>query len=239
MPRILVLTPCATDDTRALANRSLPLGAGTTLTYRAVPAPHGPAATFFDAALEDLAVFGAGANAQEDGFDAVCVHSLNEGGAAALRSVLDILVLCTGKAAALHALSVGARFSFIVDSPAASELLRSHLRQWGLTSQCASVRAALPTDPAAMRDAVERCANEDGAEAVCLGSSASTPIVDDLGLTAGIPVIDPLAVGCQLVESLLAVGLSHSRTASPRPLVPKVRTLQAMAGVAASPPEPN
>lgn len=188
--------------------------------------------TACDAALEDLGILRSGMDAAEEGFDAVCVDTLNDIGTVALRSVLDIPVLGTGHAAMLHALTLGTRFSLIVPSQAAVAQGRSSIRQWGLERQCASVRA-VADGPMPLGERLHatsrRCIAEDGTDVICLGSSMMMPAAKALAQALGVPVVEPLASGCRLAETLLALGLSHSRTAHPKPLVPKPHVFRAMA----------
>jgi allantoin racemase len=55
---------------------------------------------------------------------------------------------------------------------------------------------------------------EDGAEAVVLGCAGLTELVEPLTAALGVPVVEGVAAGVRLVESLLALGLSTSRVGS-------------------------
>ena len=198
------------------------------VTWRPLPVAMAADRGYADAALEDLAVMAAAQNEDSGIFNAVIVDSLGDGGVAALRSVLHLLVVGSGKVAALHALTLGTRFSFLVHSRAAAMCLRSELRQWRIEAHCASVRVVEP-DAGALRDAALRCATDDGAEVLILGSSAYAPFAADLAELLDIPLISPLPLACEIAAALLAAGLSHSRGAAPAPRVIKLPVLDAMA----------
>jgi len=188
---------------------------------------------FADAATEDLAVMSAAQHESDVTYDAVIVDSVGEGGTAALRSVLDLLVMGSCKTAALHALTLGTRFSFLVHSRAAGMRLRAELRQWQLESHCASIRVA-SLEKGAVREEAQRCVAEDGAEVICLGNRAFATFAPSL-TELGVPVIDPLSLTCEVATALLAAGLTHSRGAAPAPRVAKLAVLDAMARVLAAP----
>lgn len=226
---LLVLAPYAADLASPPAfPASLADAPDYTVTWRPVPVAMSAEGGFADAALEDLALMAAGQHEGEGDFDAVIVDTPGDGGAAALRSVLDLLVLGTGKTAALHALTLGSRVSFLVATRQAAARLRAELRQRGIDAHCASVRVA-ETNAAALLEAVRRCVTDDGAEAVCLGSPVFSAFASDLAGALDVPLLDPLPLTCELAAALLAAGLRHSRSSAPRPRVPKQAVLAAMA----------
>jgi allantoin racemase len=228
MFRILVLHPphdvSAAAET-AQSQQDLP---GCALVHRPLPCDISPAGSFFDAALEDLLVLEAGRHAEQERMDAVCVMTLDDGGAMALRSVLDLPVLAAGKTTSLHALTLGHRFAWVVEHPQQAVRLQSALRQWHLDAGCTSVRVARANTPHALRAALVACVEQDGAAVVCLGSGALVAAAAEFAQVPGVPVLDPLAVTTHMAQVLLSTGLSHSRTATPRPLLPKPNVVQGM-----------
>src|SRR5690606_13829147 len=79
-------------------------GAGNTITL---------ADSYYDMAVMELAVIQAGIQAQEDGFDAVCINTVSDSGLAALRSRLSIPVLSPGQSAFHVASMLGHKFSIL------------------------------------------------------------------------------------------------------------------------------
>jgi hypothetical protein len=104
--------------------------------------------------------------------------------------------------------------------------LRAALRQWHLIDRCVAIRVAPADQPQVLNSALADCVDIDGAGAICLGSPAL--VAAALG-PAPVPLLDPLAVTGRMADALLALNLTHSRTAAPRPLVPKPAVIQAMA----------
>lgn len=241
MSRILVLIPhpaaVPAPDTAAWPLRP---SDGLSPVYRPVRCPTSGTGGFFDARLEDLLVFDNGRQAAEEGFDAVCTLTLDDGGAAALRSVLDLPVLATGRTTSLHALTLADRFAWLVETRAQEARLRAALRQWHLAERCVAIRVAPADQPQALHSALADCVDIDGAGAICLGSPALVACALGPAPALGapdrpaVPLLEPLAVTCRMAEALLASNLTHSRTAAPRPLVPKPAVIQAMADTMAT-----
>ncbi len=228
MPRILLLVPMSQGASQAQL-RSLDMSEGDLqVVARAVAGAWSSTGTLHDAMLEDLAVFGAGVVSPEEGFDAVCVHSLSEGGATALRSVLDVPVLQTARTGFLQALTLGLRVGALVESAADAVRLHVALRQWGLDRQCSGVRVVAEDLPS-RKEGAQRCVDVDGAEVLCVFSTAPQAELEDMAVHAGCPVVNPAAVTCRMAATFIATGLTHGRVAAPPPIVPKLAVLQAMA----------
>jgi len=229
MSRILVLVPhSSTDDAPDFCAWPQRIERGSSLVYRLLRGPLSPAGGFFDRGLEDLLVFHGGQQATDEGFDAICTMTLDDGGAAALRSVLDLPVLAAGKTATLHAMTLAHRLAWIVETHAQAVRMEAALRQWHLAEHCVAVRVVSPDTPHTLRATLVDCEKVDGAAAICLGSPALVAAASAFTDAVDVPVLDPLAVTCNVAEALLALRLTHSRTAAPRPLVPKPAVLQAM-----------
>ena len=96
MWKVVVLVPFAFDDV-GLANRSAQLDAvvlSPNIQFDFKPVKAGPDLydSWHDLAMADIAMFEAGCTAQEEGYDALCIDTMSDSGANALRSVLDIPV---------------------------------------------------------------------------------------------------------------------------------------------------
>ena len=137
-----------------------------------------------DYLLGDLAAFEAGLDAQEDGYDAVCIDTMTDSGVAPLRSVLDIPVIDPGRISYLTALMLGQRFSIVTKWDAWKPFYRKSLDEAGLADRCASIRA-INVEPdgrnllvgkedrvlPALEAAARRCIEEDSADVICMGST--------------------------------------------------------------------
>lgn len=88
--------------------------------------------------LADLAMLAAGQDAADEGFDAVCVGDICDFGVNALRSVLQIPVIGSGRAAMFYALTLGNSFAIQTDATRVHRLTRQ-VAELGLAAHCAGV----------------------------------------------------------------------------------------------------
>jgi allantoin racemase len=250
MPKILVIVPFALDEEgvarRRAQLRAVPLDPSSEFHFRPVKAGPTSFMSPHDWTLMDLAIFEAGADAQVQGFDAVCIDTMSDSGMAALRSVLDIPVVSPGRASMLFALTLGSKFSVLAQWPPAIVRYRKALAEYGLAQHCASVRSFdVPPNFDALLDGKEdsafpkmlevcmRCVEEDGADVVCLGSTTMHQAAEWLAARLPVPLVNPGPLTYKLVEALLALKLTHSRACYPKPQVPKLEMLHAMLDAAA------
>lgn len=251
MPRILVIVPFALDAAGVQRRRdqleAVKLDAESEFHFRPVKAGPTSFMSPHDWTLMDLAIFEAGADAQAEGYDAVCIDTMSDSGMAALRSVLDIPVVSPGRASMLFALTLGSRFSILAQWPPAILRNRKAIAEYGLAQHCASVRSFdIPPDfdvllggkeerafPK-MLEACMKCVEEDGADVVILGSTTMHQAAGWLAERLPVPLVNPGPLSYKLVESLLALGLAHSRACYPKPQAPKLAMLHAMLAAAAA-----
>ena len=73
----------------------------------------------------------------------------------------------------------------------------------------------------------QRCI-EDGADVICLGSTTMHQAHGFLTENLPVPVINPGPLSYKIAESMLALGHTHSRSAYPRPMHPRLDMLTAM-----------
>ncbi len=245
MQKVLVVVPFAMShdnlQLRQQQLQGLQFGDALQFEYRAVKAGPVNYASHHDFVLADASIFEAGCRAQAEGFCAVCVDTMSDSGVAALRSVLDIPVFGPGRAAMLCALMLGDRFSIITMASRWKPLYKKALDELGLHHKCASVRAievapdnqgllggkedlVFPLLEAAARLAIE----VDGAEVLILGSTTMHQAHAYLQQRLPVPIINPGPLSYQIAQSMLALGLSHSRIAYPRPMHPRLDMLEAM-----------
>ncbi len=249
MTRILVLVPfaLAAEDIakRREQTSQVQIRPGVTFEFRPVAAGPSSFMSPHDWALMDIALFEAGLSAEEDGFDAVLIDTVSDSGADALRSMLDIPVLAPGRASLLFALSLGRTFGILAQWEPALARYRKVIGEWGFAAHCAGVEhfdtppdfagligdkadATLPKMEAACRRLIDR-----GADVICLGSTTMHQAHQHLSEVLEVPVINPGPLSYKLMESFLALGLTHSRRAYPRPQVAKPGMIHAMQQAAA------
>jgi Asp/Glu/hydantoin racemase len=245
MKKILTIVPFAmSPENLALRQQQLQglqFGPDLHFEYRAVKAGPVNYSSHHDFVLADTSIFEAGCRAQQEGFAAVCIDTMSDSGVAALRSVLDIPVFGPGKVSLLSALMLGDRFSILTMASRWKPLYKKALDELGMHHKCASVRAievspdnqallsgkeeeVFPLLEAAAMKAIEI----DGADVIILGSTTMHQAHAHLQARLPVPVINPGPLSYKIAESMLALGHTHSRTAYPRPMHPRLDMLTAM-----------
>lgn len=188
----------------------------------------------YEQTLCDAFVLDAGCRAEDQGYDGVCVNSMSDSALAALRSRLTIPVVAPSQASMLTACLLGKRFSIITMWPQWHAMYHKVAAEQGLSSRLASVRDigvrpdaeqllagkedfVFPELERQARLAVE----EDGADVLILGSTTMHGSHEFLRSRMPVPVLNPGVVAYKLCESLVLMGLSHSKTAFPSPARPQ------------------
>jgi Asp/Glu/hydantoin racemase len=245
MKKILTIVPFAMSPDNLLLRQQqlqgLQFGPDLQFEYRSVKAGPVNYSSHHDFVLADASIFEAGCRAQQEGFSAVCIDTMSDSGVAALRSVLDIPVFGPGKVSMLTALMLGDRFSILAMASRWKPLYKKALDELGMHHKCASVRAievspdnqallsgkeeeVFPLLEAAAKKAIEM----DGADVIILGSTTMHQAHAYLQARLPVPVINPGPLSYKIAESMLALGHTHSRTAYPRPMHPRLDMLSAM-----------
>lgn len=249
MKQILVIVPFPMSDSELAARReqlqAVSLSPEMQFTFRPVKAAPKNYVSQVDMALADLGIFEAGANAEAEGFAAVCIDTMSDSGVDALRSVLSIPVIGPGRSSILFAMMLGKRFSIITMWQKWRHLYEKTLKDLDLNSACASIRSIdvapdnlgllagkedhiFPLLEAQARAAIE----QDGAEMILLGSTTMHQAHAYLQNRLDVPVINPGPLTYKLLEAMLGLGLSHSRQAYPTSPVSRTDMISAMMAAA-------
>ena len=245
MKKILTIVPFAmSPENLALRQQQLQglqFGPDLHFEYRSVKAGPVNYSSHHDFVLADASIFEAGCRAQQEGFAAVCIDTMSDSGVAALRSVLDIPVFGPGKVSMLSALMLGDRFSILTMASRWKPLYKKALDELGMHHKCASVRAieVSPDNQALLsgkeeevfpllETAAMKAIEIDGADVIILGSTTMHQAHAHLQARLPVPVINPGPLSYKIAESMLALGHTHSRTAYPQPMHPRLDMLTAM-----------
>ena len=232
--RIKFIIPFPFDD-EGIANRAAQIPRellGPDTTVECIPVRN--SATFvtdyYEAMLFDVYIAEAGLRAEAEGYDAVIMDTVSDSGLYALRSRLTIPVIGPGLVSYAVAIMLGKRFSIVTMWDRWRHLYEKNLDVYHLWEKCASVRAVnIPPDVEALfagkeeemfekltaeaRAAIE----EDGADVILLGSTTMHQAGDYMATNLPCPVINPGPVGIKMAETLVTLGLSHSKVAFPSP----------------------
>ncbi|GIX20511.1 MAG: Asp/Glu/hydantoin racemase [Erythrobacter sp.] len=238
MQRIKVIVPIAMDEA-GVANRASQLPEdlvrpGFKPEFEAVRWGAALGDSYHDTLLMDWTVFQAGITAEAEGYAGVLIDTVSDSGLWPLRSVLSIPVVGPGEASFAAAMMLGKRFSVLTMWPQWFALYEKVLSQHGWEDRCASLRS-IDTRPdvtellegkeevvfAKLKAEGLRAIEEDGADVIVLGSTTMHQSAAYLQSELPVPVINPGQVAYKTLESLIELGLSHSKKAFPPPEVPR------------------
>ena len=192
---------------------------GTTVT--AVQPDQGPAAieSPAQAAFGEVGVVRAVVDSAADGVDAYVIACFGDTGRDAARDLADVPVVGMTEAALMSAALVAYRFAVVTLPVRTIAMADAVVRHLGLEHRCV-VRGVdlavgdLHGPPTVVEEllvaASKRAIAEDGAEAVVLGCAGLSGVAEVIGRATGVPVIDGVAAGVGLAESLVRQGLRTS-----------------------------
>ena len=172
----------------------------------------------------------AGLRAEDEGFDAVVIDTMSDSGLWALRSRLTIPVFGPGLVTYCVGIMLGKRFSIVTMWDKWTPLYEKNLDLYRLREHCASIRAVnIPPDVEALFTGKEdemfqtltaeaqKAIDEDGADVILLGSTTMHQAGGYIAEHLSVPVINPGPVAIKMAETLVQLGLSHSKIAFPPP----------------------
>jgi allantoin racemase len=232
--RIKFIIPFPFDD-EGVANRAAQIPSeilGPDTTVECIPVRN--SATFvtdyYESMLFDMYITEAGLRAEEEGFDAVIMDTVSDSGLYALRSRLSIPVVGPGLISYAVAIMLGKRFSIVTMWDRWRHLYEKNLDLYHLWEKCASIRAVnIPPDVEALFAGKEdemfaklteegrRAIDEDGADVILLGSTTMHQAGNYMSAHLPCPVINPGPVGIKITETIVQLGLTHSKIAFPTP----------------------
>jgi allantoin racemase len=169
--------------------------------------------------------------AEEEGYDAAIVNCCANPGVTEARELVRMPVVGAGEAAYYLSLILADRIGIIdgggtYRTSSHSSVLHTERRMvklLGLSERIVSIRGIglavedfqeLTID--AFAEAGNKCI-EDGAEAIILACTCMTDYVQELEERLDVPVVDPNIAALKFAETLVAMGLTHSKLTIPSP----------------------
>lgn len=166
---------------------------------------------------------------ERDGFDGAIIGCFGDPGLEAAREMVTMPVVGPCESSMLLAAGLGHKFSIltIFDSMAAGQELLAY--RAGVKAKLASVRATgipvldLMKDPEATKsrliDVARVCVEQDRADALLFGCMTMSflNMADEVSAAVGAPAVNAGKAALKHVETLVSMGLSHSKTAFPTP----------------------
>ena len=172
-------------------------------------------------------------NAEENGFDGVAMGCLDEPGVDAAKELLSIPVVGECESAMHFASLVGRKFSFLIPGSITGSkkgsdgayLLEDLARKYGLIQKLSSIRSVSTKslDYTKQKDNLnnemliqaQQAVEVDGADSII--GYGSLDLILFLQRNLNVPVIDPVRSGVIFVESLIRLGMTHSKRTFPHP----------------------
>ena len=172
-------------------------------------------------------------NAEKNGYDGVAMGCLDEPGVDAAKESLSIPVVGECESAMHFASLVGRKFSFIVPGTITGSkrggdgafLLEDLARKYGLIQKLSSIRSVstksldYTTQKEDLNNEMllqaQKAIEEDGADSII--GYGSLDLITFLQRNIKVPVIDPVRSGVIFVESLIRLGMTHSKRTFPKP----------------------
>jgi len=153
--------------------------------------------------------------------DAVVLAGFGRVGIDALKEALTIPVVSISEASMAVACLLGHRFTTLTMLRQFIPYQEDLVRYYGFDAKCASVRAINVNVEDCVTDRertlrelsaeIRKIVDEDRAEVVILACAGLCGYDQDLSKLAGVPVLDPVAVAVKMAESLVGLGVSHSK----------------------------
>lgn len=221
--RILVINPNTTASMTAKIGAAARAVARPGSDVAAVSPAMGPASieSHYDEALAVPGLLQCIAQGERDGVDGYVIACFGDPGLKAARELARGPVVGIAEAAMHLASMVGTRFSVVTTLARTIGQARHLAEAYGMERFCANVRACelpvleleQPGSNARERIVAEcrRALEEDGADSIVLGCAGMADLCAHIQQLLGVPVVDGVAAGVQLVESLVALGLATSK----------------------------
>ena len=153
--------------------------------------------------------------------DAVVLAGFGRVGIDALKAALAIPVVSISEASMAIAALLGHRFTTLTMLDQFIPYQQDLVRLYGFEAKCASVRSinvnveqCVTNREETLRQLkaeIQKVVAEDRAEVVILACAGLCGYDEELSRLAGVPVLDPVAVGVKVAESLVALGVKHSK----------------------------
>jgi allantoin racemase len=202
---------------------------GTEITVQSVPSGYPSIESERDAVVVAPHLVDGLHRAEKDGASAGIVGCFSDPALDAIRETVKMPVVGPGQSSVTLALQLGERYSILSPLDSGAKRAMPRLRGQGLAERLASVRGVGVSVVDLARGANDawdriiaagrRCIDEDGADVLVMGcmSMAFMGVERELSQRLSTPVVSPVLAALKTAETLLDLGLAHSRTAWPSP----------------------
>ncbi len=176
---------------------------------------------FYDDALTAPLVAKAAYNAEKNGYNAIVINCFDDPGLDASREKVSIPVLGIGETSMVIACLLGNKFAIVSVGSNSRAIYERRALELGLINRLAyscgieSKVLDLKKDENKVKEMIykeaKRAIEEFGAEVIVLGCGGMVGFSEDLTKMLNVPVIDPLPLTINIAETLVTLGLKHSK----------------------------
>lgn len=156
-------------------------------------------------------------------YDAIMINCFADVALPACRELADIPVVGPGEASMFVAATLGTRFSIVSIGRNAGPKIRLRAEASGISAKISSIYGIdlgvveLDNDPSLTEKLIvhssRKAIEQDGAEVILLGCTGMAPVARAVAEELKVPVVEPSATALRVAESLVSLGLKHSRKA--------------------------
>lgn len=155
-----------------------------------------------------------------EGYDGIIVNCCADPGVDIIRSLVSKPVIGPCEASLALASVIGKKIGIVTVSKTGIPIFEELVKKLNFENFVVSIRAIGISVPEIEEDLertinllLEECkkAEEEGAEVILLGCTGFAGLAEKLQEKMDIPVIDPVGAAVKIAESLVSLGLTHSR----------------------------
>lgn len=236
--RIKFIVPVITNESFSEIGKSMKrfVSPGTEIEIEAIEYGTTSIESIYDETVNSIGVLRLAEKAQAEGFDGVFIECMGDPALDATREKLDIPVVGPGRVAMLYAADLASAFSVIAVLENMKAPFQHMAHELGLQDKLVSVRSIdtpvldLMSEEegleAVVRESI-KAIEEDGAHAIIPGCTRMMGMTEDISkalMEKGfeIPVIHPVRIALNHLETLIRCGLTHSKRTYMKP--PKKKT---------------
>lgn len=225
--KIKVIVPIISDDLNEEAKREFTHYASDTSEIDVCNLDYGPASieSEYDEALCVPNFLDKAKAAEEDGFDGIISNCFGDPGVKPAREILNIPVVGAGEASMLYASLLADSFSVISVLPNVVPMIKNISKVLGVHEKLVSIRYVnIPVLEVNEKERLTKALYEemlkaievDQAHALVLGCTGMMGVAASLQESLNekgydVPVIDPAFAATKMLESVVSMGLKHSR----------------------------
>jgi len=175
----------------------------------------------YDIAMVSPFIIREAVEAEKEGFNAIIISSFVDPALRSAREVCNIPVIGLGETSMLIACMLGKRFSIITYDKQVIPIIENIVRKIGIERKLVSIMTTSKEvwDEKEMYENIRK-AIANGAEVVIVGGDIVQNPIPSIQTDIKVPIINPLVTALKMAEALCSLGLSHSKLAYPKPVLP-------------------